>query len=89
MSPRDDADRALIHPVLMQQRILDLEKHVENLDSKITKIETETDAAEKRRLKWGISALGSAIIALLGLVWALLPSDAQSAWEFFRGRSGP
>ena len=74
------------HPVLMQSKVSELEEHVAKLEQSLDDLRAERAAEEKRRLKWGISALGAAVITLSGAVWALLPDTAEGFWSFLRGR---
>lgn len=74
------------HPVLIQQDIERLKELTAKLKSELDQIKRARDEDEKRRLRWGISALGTVAMALGAAVWALLPNDAQSAWQIFRGR---
>lgn len=75
------------HPVLLQKRIDDLEEHMKAVEGDLKKLRQERTEEEKRRLKWGISALGAVVMALAGLAWSLLPNNAQEAWQIFRGGS--
>lgn len=50
---------------LIEYRLGELEKENEKLQGKIKDLED----AEKRKLLWGISALGSVILALGGVIW--------------------
>lgn len=47
-------------------KVEQLEKLVANHETEIAAIQKE----EKRKLMWGISVLGSAVLALVGVIWA-------------------
>jgi ferric-dicitrate binding protein FerR (iron transport regulator) len=72
-------------PIMLQVRVDRLQQETEDLRKDLDALRAERVADEKRRLKAGVAALGSAVLALLGAVWWLLPPSAQHAWELLRG----
>jgi ferric-dicitrate binding protein FerR (iron transport regulator) len=89
-----EPDPGNFHPVVMHGQIQRLEQSTKALKAEIEEIkiaraldEKAREDNEKRRLKWGISALGAAVMALSGAVWTLLPSEAQTAWQILRGEN--
>ena len=50
---------------LLDYRLTELEKDKENLEKKIAQLEE----VERKKLLWGISALGSVVLALGGIIW--------------------
>ena len=82
-----DENPVNFHPVMIMHQIGELQEETQALKDRITAMEQAETAEQKRRLKWGISALGTIVMALGGAVWALLPADAQSAWQLVTGRN--
>lgn len=80
----DDENPAAIHPALLQYKVQHLEGQVSALTDKVAEMEKHQEDEERRRLKAGIAALGAAVLALGGVIWAMLPQNAQDAWELIR-----
>ena len=53
-----------------EAHIENLERHIEKLDAEIVRIRREAEEREKKRLSWGIGALGSVVMMLGGVIWA-------------------
>lgn len=85
MTEQDDPGRLAASPVLLQYKVSKLEDEVQLLHKEIDAIRSERTLDEERRMRAGIKALGAAVIALGGVIWWLLPSNAQDAWEAIRG----
>ena len=84
MDTEDDTNPGAVHPALLQYKVTNLESQVSALSEKIERIEKHHEDEERRKLKVGITALGTAVIALGGTIWAMLPPSAQDAWELLR-----
>jgi DNA-binding IclR family transcriptional regulator len=70
---------------LLLYKIDQMRKEIDNLKADLKRLREEREAEQRKRLLWGIGALGSAVMALAGAIWAMLPASAQEAWEVFRG----
>lgn len=46
------------------------EKHIETLENNLVKLRQEIETAERRRLMYGIGALGAVISTLVGIIWS-------------------
>jgi DNA-binding IclR family transcriptional regulator len=72
---------------LLIYKVEELSKQVKTLRAEIEMLRAERAAEQRKRLQWGVSALGAAVIALAGTIWAMLPHSAQEAWNVLRGGS--
>jgi len=71
-------------PALLIYKVARLEEEQRRLKTDIAALREERRKDEERRLKAGIAALGSATLALGGVVWWLLPSNVQHMWDIIR-----
>lgn len=86
---QDEDDERLEHsPVILAFKLKALEKNIEQMKARVNEVnrelfelKEERAESERRRLKAGIAALGSAVLALGGIIWWLLPANVQHAWD--------
>jgi hypothetical protein len=70
---------------LWKYKVEQLQSQVSDLRSDMEQMKREREVAERKRLMWGIGALGTAVLTLAGVIWAMLPHSAQEAWDVLRG----
>lgn len=51
---------------ILEYKVRQLEKKVEHIEGEMKEIER----AEKQKLRWGVSFLGSALLAVVGVLWS-------------------
>lgn len=51
-------------------RLNSAETHISNLETEIKQLRKEIETAERRRLMYGIGALGAVISTLVGIIWS-------------------
>lgn len=56
--------------VLLEYRLKQAEEHIDLLELKIEGMKSDARRREEKRLLWGISALGSVVMAMGSLIWA-------------------
>jgi DNA-binding IclR family transcriptional regulator len=71
--------------VLLTYKVAELKRKFDALEKELDQVKADRIAEQRKRLLWGIGALGSAVMALAGAIWAMLPHSAQEAWEVLRG----
>jgi len=53
-----------------EARIVSLASEVHSLRTEMHQMKEAEDARERSQLKWGVSALGAAVITLASVIWA-------------------
>lgn len=53
----------------LEYRLEQAEKKIAALETELKRLEDETDELERKRLKWGITALGTIVMTLGGIIW--------------------
>jgi len=79
-------DPDLNNAILLAYKVELLEKQVEDLKHDLEKIRQERIDDERKRLRSGVGALGTVILALGGAIWWLLPPSLQHLWDMIRGQ---
>lgn len=53
----------------LEYRLEQAEIKINALEAELKRLEDETDELERKRLKWGISALGAIVMTLGTIIW--------------------
>ena len=70
---------------LSHYQLQEVRRKVADLETELHDLKEQRAKDEKRRLKAGVAALGSIVLFLGGVIWALLPASVQHAWDLVRG----
>lgn len=60
----------MTEPEVWSYRLAEAERDIASLRVELGKMRAEAEARERARLKAGIGALGSAVLALVSVLWA-------------------
>ena len=55
---------------ILGYRLAEAERDIKRLESEIKQMRREAETRERARLRAGIGALGSAVLTLIGIIWA-------------------
>ncbi|MDG4650130.1 hypothetical protein P6F26_16905 [Roseibacterium sp. SDUM158017] len=70
---------------LIEYKVARLEEDLARVTLDLASLRQERALEERRRLKWGIGALGAIVLSLAGAIWAMLPTNVQHVWDLVRG----